>query len=282
MSLIIAKNKVDFETLMGVETPVATESFQPIGHHTLVLLVKKAIENVGLIIVEEEHSLAQEGQRYFGGFALTGKGIDGKDRQVVLGLRNSHNKSFAAAICLGSRMLVCENLCFSSDVKLARRHTTNILRDIERVIADAVGRVLAHWNDMGERIKAYQNTPLTTEQAENLIVKLVDSKAFPARDIYNAIQEFRKPSFVDFEGQTMWSLYNAITFCLKGGDLSKLPYRTMTCQSIFDRIAGHRPVIEVQEIITKGCEDNPDPAGTDMRDPNGEAEDDFETLVVVE
>lgn len=278
MSLILAKNIVSFETLMGVETPEATDSFQPIGHHTLVLLVKKAIENVGLVIVEEEHSLAQGGQRYFGGFALTGKGIDGEDRQVVLGLRNSHNKSFAAAICMGTRMIVCCNLSFSSDVKLARRHTVNILKDIERVIANAIGRVLAHWNDMGERIIAYQNKKLTSQEAENLIVKLVDSKAFPAREIYNAIQEFRKPSFVEFEGETLWSLYNAITFCLKGSDLSKLPFRTMTAHSIFDAVAGHQPIIEVQEIITKGCEDNLDPVGIDMRDPDGG----FETMVAID
>jgi hypothetical protein len=274
MSLIISKNKVSVETLMGVETPAATDSFQPIGHHTLVEFVRKALTNVGLTIVEEEHSLARGGQRYFGGFALTGKGIDGADRQVVLGLRNAHDKSFAAAICIGNRMVVCENLCFSSDVKLARRHTVNILKDIERVIADAVGRVLAHWNDMGERIAAYQNSALTDEQAGNLIVKLVDSKAFPAREIYNAITEFRKPRHVEFEGSTLWSLYNSITENLKGGDLSKLPFRTMTTQSIFDVVAGHRPVIEVQEIITKGCEDNPAPDGSDLRE-----DDDFETVI---
>jgi hypothetical protein len=266
MSLIIAKNKVEFEALMGVETPEATDSFQPIAHHSLVEFVRKALAAVGLTIVQEEHSLARDGKRYFGGFALTGKGIDGADRQVVLGLRNAHDKSFAAAICIGNRMMVCENLCFSSDVKLARRHTVNILRDIERVIADAVGRVLAHWNDMELRISSYKNTPITDEQAGALIVQLVDSKAFPARDIYNAIQEFRNPRHDEFKGDTLWSLYNSITENLKGGDLSKLPFRTMTTQSIFDRLAGHRPVIEVQEIVTAGCEDEPEEDGTDLRD----------------
>lgn len=276
MSLIIAKNKVNLESLMGVETPAATDSFQPISHFELVQFTKRALENVGLIITEEEHSLARNGQRYFGGFALTGAGIDGQDRQVVLGLRNAHDKSFAAAICIGNRMIVCENLCFASDIKLARRHTVNILRDIERVIADAVGRVLAHWADMGERIIAYQSAKLTNDQAENLIVKLVDSKAFPAREIYNAIQEFRKPRYVEFEGSTLWTLYNSITENLKGGDLNKLPFRTMTTQSIFDRFAGHRPVIEVQEIVTKGSEENPDLDGADMRE-----DEEFSPLVVI-
>ena len=266
MSLIIAKNKVEFEALMGVETPEATDSHMPIPHHVLVKLTREALEAVGLTILLEEHSLARGGLRYFGGFALTGKGIDGTDRQVVLGLRNSHDKAFAAAICIGNRMTVCENLCFSSDVKLSRRHTLNILTDLPRVIADAVARVVAHWNDMGLRIERYKETYVSPAQAENLLVKLVDCKAIPARDLYPNIVEFRKPRHVEFEGENLWNLYNAVTENLKGGDLSKLPFRTMTMQSIFDKLAHHVPQLELQEIVTKGCEDNAPEGEVDLRD----------------
>lgn len=274
MSLIIAKNKVNFEQLLGIETPEATDSFQPIAHHTLVSLTRAAIANAGLTVLEEEHALHRDGLRYFGGFALTGAGIDGADRQVVLGLRNSNDRSFAAAVCIGNRMIVCQNLCFSSDVKLARRHTVNILTDLPRVLADAVGRVVSHWNDMTLRIGRYQETEISDKEAADLLVRLVDCKAFPARDIYNAIQEFRSPRHEEFKGKTLWSLYNSITENLKGGDLSKLPFRTMSTQSILDRVAGHVPAIEVQEIVTKGCEDNPDLDGADLRDEP-------ETLVVI-
>lgn len=266
MSLIICKNKVSYEQLLGVETPEATDSFMPIPHATLVKLTREAIAKAGLEILEEEHGLHRGGLRYFGGFALTGKGLTGEGRQVVLGLRNSHDKAFAAAICIGNRMMVCANLCFSSDVKLSRRHTINILADLPRVIADAVGRVVSHWNDMTSRIERYKATPISDEQARNLIVDLVDSKGLPARDIYNVLQEFRKPQHVEFEGNHLWNLYNAVTEHLKGSDQSKLPFRTMTMQSIFDPKAAHVPAIEVQELVTKGCEDTPEPSGSDYRD----------------
>jgi hypothetical protein len=248
MSLIIAKNKVNAEQLNGIFTPEKTDSFQPIAHSSLVSLTRDAIERAGLSIVNEEHSLARGGQRYFGGFALAGSDITGSDRQIVLGLRNAHDKSFAASVCVGNRMMVCENLCFSSDIKLARRHTTNIMSDLPRVLADAVGRVVSHWNDMGKRIESYQQTEISRDRAADLLIDLVDSKAFPARDIYNAVQEFRNPRHEEFKGGTLWTLYNSITENLKGGDLSKLPFRTMTTQSIFDRIAGHRPTIEATII----------------------------------
>lgn len=244
MSLIIAKNKVNAEQLASVFTPEKTESFQPIPHFGLVELTREAIGRAGLSISQEEHSLARGGQRYFGGFALSGLDITGADRQIVLGLRNAHDKSFAASICVGNRMMVCENLCFSSDIKLARRHTTNIMTDLPRVLADAVGRVVSHWNDMGNRIESYKQTEITRDRAADLLIDLVDSKAFPAREIYNAVQEFRNPRHEEFKGGSLWTLYNSVTENLKGGDLSKLPFRTMQTQSIFDKLAKHIPMIE--------------------------------------
>ena len=119
---------------------------------------------------------------------------------------------------------------------------------------------------MGARIEKYKNTIITSAQAENLIVKLVDAKAVPARDIYNVVQEFRTPSHEEFNGGSLWTLYNAVTEILKGSDLSKLPFRTMTCQSILDPIAYHTPTIEVQEIVTTGCEDEPEADGVDYRE----------------
>jgi len=216
MSLLIAKNKVSAEQLLTVATPEKTESFQPIGHAYLVDQMREAIARAGYTVKEEEHAL------------------------------NAHDKSFAASVCIGNRMLVCENLCFASDIKLARKHTTNILRDIPRVLSDAVGRLVSHFTDMQNRIENYKTLELVEDEAAGLIVKLADAKAIPAREVYPIMQQFRTPNHPEFNGQTLWSLYNGVTECLKGGDLSKLPARTMTMQSIFDARVGHRSVIEAE------------------------------------
>jgi hypothetical protein len=100
---------------------------------------------------------------------------------------------------------------------------------------------------MGNRIESYKQVEIGGDRAADLLVNLVDAKAFPARDIYNAVQEFRNPRHEEFKGGSLWTLYNSITENLKGGDLAKLPFRTMTVQSVFDRIAGHRS--QVGEVI---------------------------------
>ena len=93
---------------------------------------------------------------------------------------------------------------------------------------------------MGKRIESYQQTEINRDRAADLIIDLVDAKAFPSSKIYSAVQEFRNPRHDEFKGGTLWSLYNSITENLKGGDLARLPYRTMTTQSIFDRVSGHK------------------------------------------
>ena len=168
----------------------------------------------------------------------------------MLGLRNAHDKSFAASVCIGNQMMVCENLCFSSDVKLARRHTVNILRDLNTVLSSAVSRVTSDWVDMGKRIASYKESEISKEAASDLVVDLAEMGAFPARSDYKAIQEFRNPRHEEFKGGTLWTLYNGVTEHLKGGDLTKLPQRTMTTQSVFDRLAGHAPeIVEAEEIV---------------------------------
>ena len=237
--LIYSKNKIDFEQLKKTKTPSGTDTHTPIPHSTLVSYARKALDDMGMQITEEEHGLARGGLRYFGGFAITGKGLDSTDRKLVMGLRNSHDKGFAAAACIGNKMMVCDNLCFSSDVKLARRHTTHILVDLPRVLAETVSRFTSHWADMDKRIESYKQSEIETKAAADLMIKLVDAKAFPARDLYKTVKEFQAPRHEEFKGNHLWNLYNACTENLKGSDLSKLPSRTMTMQSLFDGVSGH-------------------------------------------
>ena len=249
LMLILAKNKVEAAQLETLSTPEPTDTHTPIPHALLADRTRNALDVAGFKITDEEHALARNGLRYFGGFALKGEDIEGNDRQLVLGLRNSHDKAFAASVCIGNQMMVCENLCFSSDIKLARRHTVNILRDLNTVLASAIGRVASHWTDMGKRIESYKSTELSKEHASDLVVDLAEMGAFPARSIFKAVQDFRNPRHEEFKGGSLWSLYNGVTEHLKGGDLSKLPRRTMITQSVFDKLAGHVPqIVDAEEI----------------------------------
>ena len=57
---------------------------------------------------------------------------------VSIGFRNSYNKSISAGFCAGSRVIVCSNLMFTGDIVRIRRHTRNILTDIDVIIKEII------------------------------------------------------------------------------------------------------------------------------------------------
>ena len=235
---IIASHTVSFDQLIEVPTPAPTPSHNPVPHFALVTHARHAVSAAGFQIVEEQHATNRDGLRYFGGFALRGPDITSTERELVLGLRNSHDKSFAAAICIGTSMLVCENLCFSSTVRLDRKHTSGIARDLAAVFSRAMGNLIPAWTEHGNRLERYKNTEVEERQAAHLVCNLAESGALGIRDILPTLREFRAPRHPEFAGATLFNLYNAATEALKGSDLAKLPSRTQTIQTQFDGFAG--------------------------------------------
>ena len=216
---------VEFGELERVETPAATKSWQPIPHVELFRGVKETIERSGLRVVQEVHALAHDGRRYFGMMQVA-HGEDGDGGYgFVTGLRNSHDFSFPAGLVIGSGVFVCDNLSFSGEIKLARKHTVHIRRDLPQLIETAVGKLTDYRQKQGVRYEKYREMELADRQANDLIIQAVDARALPLMRIPDVLTEWRTPRHPEFvqAGKTGWRLFNAFTEALKG------PTRTCCC-----------------------------------------------------
>jgi hypothetical protein len=131
-------NPVDRDQVATVATPARTETWVPISHARLLAGVQQSLERQGLHIVTESHGLTRDGNRYFG-LLQVANGTNPEDFGLVVGVRNSHDKSFPAALVLGASVFVCDNLSFSGEVKLARKHTAHIERDLPMLVDRAIG-----------------------------------------------------------------------------------------------------------------------------------------------
>ena len=98
--------KVAREELAGVSTHPATRTWHPIPHDRLLAEVEEALQRNHLRVVAEQHALAREGNRYFGLLQIA-NGKEQNDHAWVLGLRNSHDRTFPAGFVVGSRVFVC-------------------------------------------------------------------------------------------------------------------------------------------------------------------------------
>src|SRR5210317_537386 len=133
--------RVDLSQVAQVETPEATDTWRPIGHTFLIDKVQSRLKERGFEVLGSSHNLARDGQRYFGLFQVSHTDRSNNERGTIVGLRNAHDKCFPAGLCAGDAPFVCDNLIFHNEVTLARRHTKNILNDLDQVISRTLGKL---------------------------------------------------------------------------------------------------------------------------------------------
>jgi len=239
-------NAVGLEEVSAVKTPDPTETWCPIPHRDYIDRVVSGLGQTGLHVVNEAHALWKGGDRYFGALQLE-NGASHDDYALVVGLRNSHDKTFPAGLACGSGVFVCDNLAFSGEVRLSRKHTRWIQRDLPRLVATAVGKLGQLRVKQERRIEAYKNFALSDKDAHDLLVQAVDTQALPCTKLPAALQEWRKPSHDEFSDRTAWSLFNSVTEVLRASRRSageapeknvpanRILRRTVPLHGLFDR-----------------------------------------------
>ncbi|CAN5539875.1 hypothetical protein BH09VER1_BH09VER1_23950 [soil metagenome] len=219
----------------AVVTPEATESWHPISHLQLIQQVEKTLATNHLKIGTSAHSLTHNGERYFGLMEIMGRNAE---TCWVLGLRNSHDKKFPAGVVAGTAVFVCDNLSFGGEVKLARKHTRHIVRDLPLLVEQGIGRLLEKWHDQTVRIAHYKDKRLRDVAAHDLVIRATDVGVCSNRQIPAILEEWRTPRYDAFKGRNVWSLFNAFTETLKGGGISELPKRTEALHGLLDSHVG--------------------------------------------
>jgi hypothetical protein len=224
---------VSRERISVVKTPERTATWVPIPHDRLLDGVQATLERAGLRVVSEAHGLTKDGNRYFGLLQVANGHAD-EDFGLVVGLRNSHDKKFPARLVIGASVFVCDNLSFSGEVRLARKHTAHVERDLPNLIETAVGRLGDLRRTQQGRFDAYKRHELTDGAAHDLVIRALDARVLPVTRIPLLLQEWREPRHPEFrEGRTAWRLFNAATEALKG-NLDALPRRTQALHGLLD------------------------------------------------
>jgi hypothetical protein len=261
---------VDYDQVVGVPTPPVefrkkenangerAISYQPIAHHDLVTRARGFLGEQGFTIQDEVHSLARNNNHYFGLFSVDHANRAESDRGCVIGLRNSHDKTFPAGLCAGDAPFVCDNLIFTNTIKLARRHTRNILQDLDMTINRALGKLFGFWNGQDNRIKAYKGMELENSQVNDIVIRACRAGALPKSKIMDVVDQWESSDHPQFWDRNVNSLYNAFTEIYKG-NLVALPSRSDALHSVLDGLVDFKmdksllddsDLIEVAEVAS--------------------------------
>ncbi len=225
-----------------VQTPPVDidTGWTPIPHSVLLEQVTGALAGAGQMVVEEAHAISKNGQRYFGMLQVVPAGqLNDGDYSLVIGLRNSHDKAFSASMVCGSGVFVCDNLAFSGEIKIGRKHTRFIQRDLPGIVNVAVGKLGDMRLSQEKRISAYKTFELSETQADHLVIEMLRSRIITTQQVQKVINEWDAPSHPEFvaNGNTAWRLFNAVTEASKGR-VTALPRATQALHGMMDNVCG--------------------------------------------
>lgn len=251
--------RTTWENILAVPTPPVVGRYVPVGHAALVERIQRFLAVDNFTVTQTEWALAKEGARFFGLMQLTHPSLMSTDHAYVMGIRNSHDKTFPASVVVGISPFVCDNLAFSpgaDGLAVTRRHVGSIFNDLNLLVGSMVEKLALRFQLSDNRVLAYKSADLTQKDADHFIMELMRKNVIKRTDVYRLADEYAgtldatsgKPAFrhEEFAPRTAYSLFNALTQLLKGidkegnanPDLWSLPRTTATAYAVFDSLLG--------------------------------------------
>ena len=221
------------EELAKVATPEATRTWRPVPHHEVAGMVAAAAVAEGYTITSEDYGLNQAGTRMFGVLKFAPQGHPEYTR--ALGIRNSHDKSFALGLVAGVSVFVCDNMAFGGETAVHRKHTSGI--DLAPLLPPAFGRVAQQFIQLEHSIDGLKMRSVTVDEARVITVMAAELRVIPSCDILPVLDGFRNPVHEEFRPSTRWSLYNSFTDTAK----KYSPARADSCYRGLSRLFGLDP-----------------------------------------
>jgi len=224
-------SKADLAT---VPVPESTESYHPVPYGRFIEEVELHVPRFGLVVRSSQFALAREGGQMFGVLTCS-NGTPDRDYALAIGVRNSYDRSLAVGLTLGSRVFCCDNLAFSGEVTMHRKHTVNVFRDLP----DLIYRMLSQVSSMRERndgeIAAMKVRELPPANAHHLMVEAIRVNVLPASRLPKVIEAWEKPRHEEFAPRTAWSLFNAFTEVQKSASPRLQMEGSLSLSSLFRR-----------------------------------------------
>lgn len=200
--------------LAAVPVPAADGTYVPVPYTRFVEEIELHVPRFGLTITDARFALAREGRQMFGVLTCTNCRPNG-EYGLAIGLRNSYDRSLAVGLVAGSRVFCCDNLAFSGEVSMARKHTANVFRDLP----DLIYRMLSEVSSMRERMDAeithFKGVQVDFPDFAEILVRACMRDAMPFSYLPKVIEAWDKRERPEFKEPNAWSLLNVCTEVMK-------------------------------------------------------------------
>ena len=222
--------KVKRHDLADLQTPAPLGSrHAPYPFHAFATDTVDAIQDAGFTIEQEDYAITKDEQRMFGLLNVSRPvvpdsltfGVPALYRpkwDLMVGMCGTHDQSKSRALCIGSRVIACTNLCFHGDLgNWKSKQTTNIADRIPEMVRDAVSGL----GTAGERLTVdfdrFNDTKINTAQGDRILLDIFRNGGFSPSQLGRAIEDWDSCSVEEHtaNGRNLWWLFNSATHALK-------------------------------------------------------------------
>ena len=221
MLLHCGGRSVSFDELAAVPLPEKTETYTPVAFKDIVMNTKQIADDLlkDFTYQDSMYALAGKDQRMFAIHTYKG---DDPDMGHAIGIRSSYDKSMSNGLCSGAKVFVCDNLMFSGEVTYMRKHTKNVIKDLEeKAVSVIYNSTVKFFNTVRDR-DAMMDVSVTDNQAYEFLGKMAGRKVLKSQQFNTALRCWDKPPYIDFSYKNVWSLYNTCTEALKSTPPNKI------------------------------------------------------------
>ncbi len=204
----------DAVDLYEVPVPENTNSYKAVSNATLITALKAGINSLGMNITGEEYKMSGNGQIITGRIFL-GNVEDGLQR--CIGTINSYNKTKAVGIACGANVFICANGMFTSELVTLRKHTPNVLNDLQDMISRGLNYLENSFTNAKETKNYFQLVKLNKMAINEIIGQLyIEAELIKDRQL-SIIKDGMKndKNFNMKADPTLWNMYNLITESFK-------------------------------------------------------------------
>ncbi len=229
---------VPYPMLMELPIPDRTDTHLPIPHHQFFELAQDKLLKQGYEITNPQHFINMKGAQYFAMMQIRHEDEDqNAEHSTVCALRNSHDKSFTASLAIGARVFVCDNLSFSGDIVVGRKHTPHIWDELPQIFEGAIKKIRVMRKRQDVRFAEYRRAPLDDHTVDHLIMETYREGIINLRRIGKIDEEWHNPS-ADHGDKSVWRYFNAVTAALEPSStrqLIHLPKKTIDLHLLLDK-----------------------------------------------
>ena len=194
-----------------VSLPEETSSYKPLPHLQLINNIEELSKNFIGNTDNLQLGLSPDGNKLFGTFDIMGFETD--ERRFVVGFRNSYDKTLAAGVCFGAKVLVCDNLAFSGEITILRKHTKNIIEDLIGMLVQKFMVAKSQYEVINKQLNLLAELPISRIKMSHLAGEAAYKRILTPTQITSIMREIKGSKH--FPGENMYSFYNHGTQVLK-------------------------------------------------------------------